>query len=63
MPGNDEDVGSPEYFFSDNSLPAYFNGGIDNARFFINGFVGRPPMIFSDGFESGDTSAWSSTTP
>jgi len=61
MPANDSDVGSPEYFFSDNSVPAYFDGGFSNARFFINGFAGIDDVIFADGFESGDTTAWSAT--
>ena len=67
MPGNDDDVGDPEYFFSDHLVPVWLNssgpGDFGNARFFLNGLVGRPPEIFADGFESGDTTAWSSTTP
>ena len=67
MPGNDTDIGSPEYFFSDHLVPVWENSDgpedLANARFFMNGFVGRAPDIFADGFESGDTSAWSLTMP
>ncbi|MEM8960578.1 MAG: hypothetical protein AAGD38_03795 [Acidobacteriota bacterium] len=64
MPGNDIDLGSPNYFFS--SAGSWFTGGLTNSRFFLNGFSGPvvgPNTIFIDGFESGDTSAWSGTVP
>jgi hypothetical protein len=32
-------------------------GGVDNVAF------GTTPLIFADGFESGDTTRWSSTVP
>lgn len=64
LPGVDADVDSPEYFFSDNNIPDYFDGGVTNSRFFLIGFEGDlTNNLFVDGFESGDTSAWSSTEP
>ena len=64
LPGDDSDIGSPEYFFSDNSIPAYFDGGFSNSRFFLIGFQGDlTDNLFFDGFESGDTSAWSASVP
>ncbi len=63
MPGNDTNVLEPEYFFSDHDVPVWEDSDgpedLDNARFFINGLVGRPAAIFADSFESGSTSAWS----
>lgn len=64
LPGADVNVDSPEYFFSDNSIPAYFDGGFDNSRFFLIGFAGDlTDNLFVDGFESGNTSAWSASVP
>lgn len=64
LPGVDADIGTPEYFFSDNNIPAYFDGGFSNSRFFLIGFDGDlTDNLFVDGFESGDTSAWSTTVP
>ena len=40
---------------------AYNSGPAAEGTFSVGG--GTPVMIFTDGFESGDTSAWSQTTP
>ncbi len=62
-PGNDTDIGSPEYFFSPaTGGGSYTDGGFNNTRMFVNGSL-NTPLIFTDGFESGDTTMWSSTTP
>jgi hypothetical protein len=38
MPGNDTDVGAPEYFYSPNTVGnSYVNGGFSRARMFVNG--------------------------
>ncbi len=37
-------------------MPACFDGD------FLGDFIDRPPEIFADGFESGDTSGWSAST-
>jgi hypothetical protein len=37
-------------------------GVLEEVTVYVDG-VGSSPMIFSDGFESGDTSAWSVTSP
>ncbi len=65
MPGNDSDVGTPEYFFGELALPEWIDGEPDDARFFLVGgpetlFTGE---IFSDGFESRDLTGWSATVP
>ena len=59
MPTNNPNVGDPEYFvgsYEDPNKPVWFNGGPTQIRFFVKGNF----EIFSDGFESGDTTAWSS---
>ncbi len=53
------------------SYPDRFGGAIDNIEVFLGEVVGIGPAdasgcpkpIFADGFESGDTSAWSSSVP
>ena len=37
-------------------------GVLAEVTVYVDG-VGSSPMIFADGFESGDTSAWSATSP
>lgn len=46
---------------SDGTLP---NGtGLSHKCFSIHGLNPPDPLIFEDGFESGETSSWSSTQP
>ncbi len=56
-PGNNGDIGSPQYIFSDNTAQIWRNGGFDSVRFFL--LTG--PAIFADGFESGNSSNWTLT--
>ena len=43
---------------------SYGSGGTDTAYFSIQGQrYADPTSIFADGFESGDTSAWSTAVP
>ncbi len=39
------------------------SSGSDSSSFSVQGQRFVPSLIFTDGFESGDTSAWSSTVP
>ena len=45
------------------SLQSTTPSALDFDGFFDAEFFGEAPPIFSDGFESGDTSAWSQTVP
>ncbi len=64
MPGNDVDTGGPEYFFGDVGTSTWFNGVISNARFFMNlAPPADPDLIFADGFERGNITAWECLPP
>jgi hypothetical protein len=62
-PTNDTDIPTPEYFFSSDSGAGFSNGGFMKARMFINGSAVFTSLLFDDGFESGDTTLWTTTVP
>ncbi len=63
LPETDTEVGNPEYFFGDPGIPQWFENGPENARFFIDFEVINPDLIFADGFERGNTTAWECLPP